>query len=782
MLELSEDDYANLYRDYVETLWRYYVASTSEAELRQLLGDDYDSLTSTEHVAVHDESYFATLTEHLTTLAEDDFAIDYRTYVTEVIGGLIAGFNVPPATGEDQLAAEAAAEDASAENAEEAGEVGLAAPALAPMPGLARSFAALTPEESLGLLRRHIASIAKNYFVGPFQSNLIEGTGRYIVAASPELLAQLAELEGIQVIVQRKMAEYNARNQQAADYASALLDDGFLQRVKDELRLVANIPYPNERLLHIAITHALSPFINEAQFDGEPLTQEQFDILIRATMNTIIEYDATGPVSGAAAGAIQEEEAAVLAEGSISWDFLGCGCEIDRSKIIYGFYPTWNVPARGSGPQQIDFRFYDRVAYFGLTLDANGRISDDEYWREGGAMNNFIQGAHIRDTRIDLGVYSPDWNEWRDANVNIAASNIVDKLSIPLHFGFFTNLASRYFVPVYPTYSETVGKNTMGDGLTLYFDNLEDPVTGEVRDLEKIEQLVLSLNNLFANEFEDEVMPINLMLDFRRENTTQVLEEIRNLMVGTPESPNAYLTRVLIFLEQDTWDSSQILLDAVRNVFKDYDSAAMLRKINPILIPAMDEPGRFASLERDLLDLRWTFGEQGGAGIWPLPLQNLEEDILIESAFRGAMVDEAPGLWGDFRSEAQRIYFRARLQLIFTFTGLFLLSILVLAYSIREPVKPWLLWITKFIGFTCFVLFMLSAWQIDPYINPWRIAFFLVSVLLILLVPFQPALPDTSVGLSENKFVKRQIKRQKSRTTRRIRSMLRKSLWRRHGA
>jgi hypothetical protein len=76
---------------------------------------------------------------------------------------------------------------------------------------------------------------------------------------------------------------------------------------------------------------------------------------------------------------------------------------------------------------------------------------------------------------------------------------------------------------------------------------------------------------------------------------------------------------------------------------------------------------------------------------------------------------------------------------------------------------------------------MLSALFIDPYINPWRIVFYVVSVILILLVPFQPALPDTSVGLSENKFVKRQLKRQKSKTTRRLRTFLRRGLFQRHG-
>ena len=144
------------------------------------------------------------------------------------------------------------------------------------------------------------------------------------------------------------------------------------------------------------------------------------------------------------------------------------------------------------------------------------------------------------------------------------------------------------------------------------------------------------------------------------------------------------------------------------------------------------------------------------------------------------MVDNSPGLWASFVAEVQHTYFRARLELIFTMTFVYLLSLLIFAYSIREPVKPWILRTAKILGVLSFVM-MLVSWQfLDPYINDWRLVFFVAAALLVLLIPFQPALPEARVDISENRLVSRQIKRQKNRGKRRLHTMVR-NLWRNRG-
>ena len=92
------------------------------------------------------------------------------------------------------------------------------------------------------------------------------------------------------------------------------------------------------------------------------------------------------------------------------WDFLGCGCDIEEGNVIYGFYPNHSLPNTGAR-QEIDLRFYDRVAYYGLTLNSDGDVSDDALWANEGAMNEFIHKAHLRNTRVDLAIYVPTWDD-----------------------------------------------------------------------------------------------------------------------------------------------------------------------------------------------------------------------------------------------------------------------------------------------------------------------------------------------------------------------------------
>ncbi|MFT4861929.1 MAG: hypothetical protein ACI95C_001141 [Pseudohongiellaceae bacterium] len=772
-LQLSQEDYSNLYRDYIVTLWRYYVTSATPEELTELLGEDYPDPVASASLAIEDEQYFALLADHITTISEAEFIASYSSYITEMTGGLLLAPSPQLAAVATAPAQDSAADSESAEGA---------AVAVAEDAASLPVFNNLSTEESVTLIRRHIAAVAKPNFVAFFRQNVIQSTSDYTDPYNPAQLATLLELPGFAALVRQELNIRNARDLRRLDSLTAFADDAFLMGVRADLNFVSNIPYPNMRLLRIAVSHVLDQYNPDSLVTGVKLPSQQFQILYDATIASASLYDESGPVAGPASRQIASAEqdplaAAAARGGEVKWNFLGCGCEIDSTNVIYGFYPTWEVPTPGSDAQQIDLRYYDRVAYFGLTLNERGDISNDDYWREGGVLNKFIQDAHIRNTYIDLAIYSPAWHLWGDPQINIATANIVDKLSIPLQFGLLTSFASNYLVPIFPTYSETIGKNTMGDGLTLYFDNLEDPQTGAVKNLDMIVRLVSNLSRELAREFSDDIPPINLMLDFQAKNATGVLAQLRPLILGTDANMNQYVSRVLIFLEQDTWDSSQNLIDSVRTVFKEDDSAGVFRKLAPILIPAMNEPSSFTSLTRDLRDLRWTFGNAGGAAIWPIPIENSENSFLIEKSFNTAMVDDGFGFWHEVRSQTRIVYFQARLSLIFTMTGLFLVSMLILIWSIREPIHPIVLWVAKAFGFVTFTLFMLSAIFIDPYINPLRIVFFLLPLLFVItIVPLQSSMPEVKVNTGSNKYVKRTIKMQRSRVLRGLRRKLKQGL------
>ncbi len=771
-LQLSQADYSNLYRDYIVTLWRYYVTSATPEELTELLGDNYPDPVANASLAIEDEQYFALLADHITTISEAEFVASYSAYITEMTGGLL----LEPSP---ELAAVAAAPAAGSDPTQ-----GNAAPDAAAQP----VFTNLSTEESVTLIRRHIAAVAKPNFVAFFRQSLIQSTSDYTDPYRPAELASLLELPGFAALLRQELNIRNARDLSRQNSLTAFADEAFLMEVRADLNFVSNIPYPNMRLLRIAVSHVLDQYNPDSSVPGVKLPSQQFQILYDATLASASLYDESGPVAGPASRQLASAEQDPLATaaprgGVVKWNFLGCGCEIDLANVIYGFYPTWAVPTPGSEAQKIDLRYYDRVAYFGLTMNERGDISNDDYWREGGVLNEFIQGAHIRNTYIDLAIYSPAWHLWEDPQINIATANIVDKLSIPLEFDLLTGFARNYLAPIFPTYSETIGKNTMGDGLTLYFDNLEDPQTGAVKNLDLIIRLVSNLSRELAREFSDDVPPINLMLDFQAKNAAAVLSQLRPLILGTEANMNQYVARVLIFLEQDTWDSSQNLISSVRTVFKEDDSAGVFRKLAPVLVPAMNEPNSFTSLTRDLRDLRWTFGNAGGAAIWPIPIESSVNSFLIEKSFNAAMVDDRFGFWHEVRSQTSILYFQARLSLIFTMTGLFLVSMLILIWSIREPIHPIVLWVAKAVGFVTFTLFMLSAIFIDPYINPLRIVFFLLPLLFVItIVPLQSSMPEVKVNTGSNKYVKRTIKMQRSRVLRGLRRKLKQGLRYRNGS
>ena len=130
--------------------------------------------------------------------------------------------------------------------------------------------------------------------------------------------------------------------------------------------------------------------------------------------------------------------------------------------------------------------------------------------------------------------------------------------------------------------------------------------------------------------------------------TLPSLPTVKAAFIGTDERHDHFVSRILVFLEQDTLDSSQTLLAAVRSVFNDGNNASnVLLKINPILIPAMDQDGRFSSLASDLRGLRALFGVNGGSGIWPIPLgsvtvSNEESSVNVESESVESLVVSNP--------------------------------------------------------------------------------------------------------------------------------------------
>ena len=767
ILQLSTNQYSALFEDYVSTLWSYFTSSATRDELRELLGDDYEAILSTSDFSVSDPSFFRDFSDEIVGLSKTEFESAYIDYVTLMIGGLVNNPSILELPISASLETDGEPLDPSNENTNAGGmsEINL-------QPEFGSSviqFPELTANESLDLLRFHIAAIARNYFIVPFKNDFIENSFDYISGATVEQITNIQNVPGISTLIEESRLSYNQSNLDKRSSIEILQDEAFLLEVTSALDLVNDIPYPNERLLGVAVNKALERFNPEFDDRDWDLSLEQYLILLEATFG-LVEIR----------GADRETDLNdTTGNSDISWNFLGCGCDIDQSKVIYGFYPSWLFPDQGV-PQEIDLRYYDRVAYYGMTLEANGEIDAGEYWVNGGAMNEFIIGAHNRMTEVDLAVYSPYWQLWDERHFSVVSTNIIDRLKLPLQYGAFTRFAKNYLLPIYPTATESIGREYMGDGLTLLFDNLEDPETLQVRDLVFIGRLIERLARDLQDEFGEDAPPINLMLNFHARNTSEVLRQFKTTIKGSQVNPNQYISRLLLFLEQDTWDSSQQLIDAVRTVFVDDDSDSVLEKLNPILIPAMDEEGRFSTLSRDLNGMRRIFGEAGGAAIWPIPVENSTQGRQIKEAFVSSMVIEDVGFWAGVEQGVESFYFRDRLFILFFLTFVYTVSILTLIWSVREPIRALFLLLAKIFAGLSFTFVMLTYVFVDPYVSIWRMMYFILPLaFVVFVVPMQNITPAAVTTMPGNKYMSRSLKRQRTRMLRGVRRSIRNAIWHR---
>ena len=181
--------------------------------------------------------------------------------------------------------------------------------------------------------------------------------------------------------------------------------------------------------------------------------------------------------------------------------------------------------------------------------------------------------------------------------------------------------------------------------------------------------------------------------------------------------------------------------------------------------------------------MRGIFGEAGGAAIWPIPehmpLENSGNEFQIEKAFVSAMVVEETGLWADIESTVESFYFRDRSILIFSLTLFYTISLVILMWSIREPLRAFLLVSAKIIGGLTFILFVLLLY-FDPYLNWWRVAYFVLPLMFVIfVVPMQNVTPPSATAIPGNKYMNRGLKRERTRVLRGMRRSIRNAIWNR---
>jgi hypothetical protein len=150
-----------------------------------------------------------------------------------------------------------------------------------------------------------------------------------------------------------------------------------------------------------------------------------------------------------------------------------CSCTAPRlDQPLYAIYPGWL--ADGPQPQQLDFSLINRITYLALPLDDQQALDEIGSWDE--AKTAFIRTARKYETRVDIGIYNADWR-FLATEPDAAREQIVLPLTTqwPLRARQLLDrplpgLASRA-KDWLPGFREV---QTMGDGVTVFFDNLPD--------------------------------------------------------------------------------------------------------------------------------------------------------------------------------------------------------------------------------------------------------------------------------------------------------------------
>ncbi|MEN8178868.1 MAG: peptidoglycan-binding domain-containing protein [Pseudomonadota bacterium] len=306
---------------------------------------------------------------------------------------------------------------------------------------------------------------------------------------------------------------------------------------------------------------------------------------------------------------------------TIRWTGGSCGCSRDLpDDDVYGIYPFWlanevTVP-EGTDPaqaeQELDFSALTRIGYYGVYLDKQGGITKARHWTNAENEVGFVKAIRKYNSKLDLVVYTNAWSSWNEDTVANAAATVAKKLNLILPPSRFEQIKS-----LLPFTSNT--RTTMGDGVTIYFDDYTNP-----KKLVKRNNITSFINKLYQ-ELQNNSKPLslNIMINVnwselgeRRELFT---EELQKILKRTELDVEPNVDLILVILEEPTTDNKKKLRSKIEDEFKGEDRRTVLRKIVPVISPMghdKDPKKPYYQFTDDLIYFEDNFA---GVGLWPLP-------------------------------------------------------------------------------------------------------------------------------------------------------------------
>lgn len=353
--------------------------------------------------------------------------------------------------------------------------------------------------------------------------------------------------------------------------------------VAKQMDLLKGVAYPNRELFEKALETTFTAANKKREKAGEPPLDYQpykLEILYLS----------------------RHETAAAPAAINLQGD--GCGCSREFAALVYGFYPSWLALKEQS--QAVDFSLFDRIGYYTLTLDEEGKIPNPLQWQNDMGGGDFINMAHKYRVAVDLTLHASGWRGWSDAVIGKAVESTVATLYKKFD-GQGRDLDS---------YIAAVRSKTMADGVTLYFDDYSAAGAGRENIVKFIKALANELN------VNGRKLALNLMLGIDTTtfgNGQTVFKELEPILLESKGQP-AKVDNILILLQEPTTDAKKQIRRKVEDEFHGAKRKEILRKIIPVISPIGHDPDASDPFRQVTDDLIYFQDNFAGAGFWPLPL------------------------------------------------------------------------------------------------------------------------------------------------------------------
>ncbi len=319
----------------------------------------------------------------------------------------------------------------------------------------------------------------------------------------------------------------------------------------------------------------------------------------------------------------------------LQWTAIeGCHCNDGRAgQPIYAIAPNWLNP---EPPRAMDFSLIHRITPFALPLNQDLEQVQPEAWPPERVA--FIETARRYGTRVDFGIYRRDW-QFLATEPTEAREALLERLvtQTPRHARALLDQPLPGWRARAKAWLPGFGEvQRMGDGLTVYFDQLPDPARDPVlaeRFADFYPRFIRGLS-LAMTENRSRNYVINLLINDVQLQQAGPFEVARLFeLLKAVEDPNTENGRIvetsndykrnsnvqlrfLVLLSEPSTDSKKRLRGVIEAspALKGGDRRIFLRSVVPVLVLPQANSQQY---QDDLVYVQDNFD---GIGFWPSPL------------------------------------------------------------------------------------------------------------------------------------------------------------------